>query len=227
MPLKAGNSQPKKPPAQEPESEPVAEGTLAKVIEIQFHFPDDLDLSSIAFNPGDGILVLENITTNGTNVRHSASVRGSTFNEITSATWDGQTVRLTVLDSKRLAKFKEMTLKIRADLGDSDHKYVDIPINILPIAPLTDVVSPETPDGVSSLLRISDLVLGPASITIKWHTRANRSYAIEYSVDLRQDIWIELAEDLESVGEELAFVDDDPARLAKPNGFYRVRENKP
>lgn len=62
-------------------------------------------------------------------------------------------------------------------------------------------------------------------VTLTWESRANAQYAVEFLETLADNGWIELDDGVPSEGLETTFTDDDPARLARREAFYRVREN--
>ena len=62
-------------------------------------------------------------------------------------------------------------------------------------------------------------------VTLSWPSRANKEYSVEYAQPLSGDSWIELDDGVAAEGDETSWTDDDAARVALPEGWYRIREN--
>ena len=60
---------------------------------------------------------------------------------------------------------------------------------------------------------------------LKWASKDNASYTVEYAESLVDAFWVELDDGVGSEGEETSFSDNDAERLGKPEGFYRIRVN--
>jgi hypothetical protein len=61
-------------------------------------------------------------------------------------------------------------------------------------------------------------------VTLSWPSRANKEYSVEYAQPLSAG-WIELDDGVAAEGDETSWTDDDAARVALPEGWYRIREN--
>jgi hypothetical protein len=79
--------------------------------------------------------------------------------------------------------------------------------------------------GTSVPFQITRIVRADDGNTLTWASRNGKEYSVEFIETLAADGWIELDDGVASEGEETSFTDDDPAHLAVPEGWYRVREN--
>ncbi len=80
----------------------------------------------------------------------------------------------------------------------------------------------ESPDDVPCP-EITSVQLGIDSISLSWNSVPFQKYIVEYSSDLQEGNWLEIADDIGADGTETVFVDEDPERRAAKWGFYRVR----
>jgi len=85
----------------------------------------------------------------------------------------------------------------------------------------------ESPIGGGGRLpfQVNSIVRAPDGITLTWASRSNREYSVEYIRPLGATDWIELDDGVASEGEATSWTDDDAARIANPDGWYRIREN--
>jgi hypothetical protein len=69
-------------------------------------------------------------------------------------------------------------------------------------------------------LKIRSITRDAASVTITWRSQPGVFYSVEYKEKWEQP-WVFLSVQLAD-GPTSSFTDDDPGRMAKPTGFYRV-----
>jgi hypothetical protein len=77
--------------------------------------------------------------------------------------------------------------------------------------------------GAGDLFEITDITASSEQVVLTWNSLPGRDYAIEFSTDLSNPIWIEVDDGVASEGTTTSFTDDDPARIGLPEGYYRVR----
>ena len=58
-------------------------------------------------------------------------------------------------------------------------------------------------------------------VTLTWRSRDGKNHSVEYIEVLAANNWIELDDGVASEGEETSWTDDDPARMALPDGWKR------
>ena len=62
----------------------------------------------------------------------------------------------------------------------------------------------------------------PNTNTLSWPSNPGHTYQIEYSETLGLSTWLPINDAIEGSGNTLSSQDSNPARLAKPSGFYRL-----
>ena len=73
------------------------------------------------------------------------------------------------------------------------------------------------PNDPTSTFRLTDVERSEAGVSMTWSNVAGMSYEVEYSTTLGS--WTVIG----SVADGANFEDTDAARIANPNGYYRVR----
>jgi hypothetical protein len=71
-------------------------------------------------------------------------------------------------------------------------------------------------------LPLLTLKQAPNTNTLVWLSTPGSTYQVEYSETLDQATWLPIGGTLEGTGDTLLSQDSNPARLAKPEGFYRL-----
>jgi hypothetical protein len=79
--------------------------------------------------------------------------------------------------------------------------------------------------GTKIVFQILSMVRGETELELTWSSKNGKEYSVEYIRPLAGEGWIELDDGVASEGEQTSFTDDDAARLAEPDGWYRIREN--
>lgn len=81
--------------------------------------------------------------------------------------------------------------------------------------------------GAQAAFEITSAVRAPngASVTLKFRSRTNRVYAVDYSTDLKENSWVELTDGLHATGGETQYVDMVASNRIR--AFYRVRDVTP